>query len=383
MTELDIWSENYSNNSTIDIFVKSRSEEENVKLALNILDYYLTPGESSSACYTLIENVEELLVQSKMEMQIFESLADTNFFKNYQNYDNIVHKLESWSKEYPYKAHLIKSIGKSYEGRDIPVLQLTNKNFTQNIKKKSIFFISGQHAREWIGPATVLYLIQKFLTEKDNKNNFLNYYDIFFIPTMNPDGYIYTATKARLWRKNRRKNENSNSFGVDLNRNWDDHWGKVGSSTNPSSDTYQGTKPFSESETLAVSNFILSVENRYAAIDFHLILRNWGWSSKDSKNEKILNILGEGMKNSIKRKSGQGYTSQKSADLYPAGGSSDDWFGSKAGMIGFTMELRDKGWFGYGFLLPKEQIIPTGEEVFEAVKYFLKFINDNHIPKNE
>ena len=48
---------------------------------------------------------------------------------------------------------------------------------------------------------------------------------------------------------------------------------------------------------------------------------------------------------------------------YPVGGSSIDWTMGELGIpYSYGMELRDTG--AYGFLLPPEQIIPTGEEVF-------------------
>merc|ERR1712098_238922 len=57
-----------------------------------------------------------------------------------------------------------------------------------------------------------------------------------------------------------------------------------------------------------------------------------------------------------------------SADLYPAAGAADDWYKSKGTRFSFTTELRDTG--RYGFVLPADQIIPSGEEMwagFEAV----------------
>lgn len=57
------------------------------------------------------------------------------------------------------------------------------------------------------------------------------------------------------------------------------------------------------------------------------------------------------MRDTIAAYSGTTYTSQKSAGLYPVSGGFDDWMTVEAGTWGFTIELRDRGM--YGFLLPR------------------------------
>ena len=55
----------------------------------------------------------------------------------------------------------------------------------------------------------------------------------------------------------------------------------------------------------------------------------------------------------------------------PAAGGSEDWtYGELGVKYSFSVELRDEG--RYGFLLPPEQIIPTGEETFEGLKALVK-----------
>ena len=49
--------------------------------------------------------------------------------------------------------------------------------------------------------------------------------------------------------------------------------------------------------------------------------------------------------------------------LDPAAGASDDWYMSLGTRFVYTPELRDNG---YGFLLPPQYIIPSGEEVWAA-----------------
>jgi hypothetical protein len=139
---------------------------------------------------------------------------------------------------------------------------------------------------------------------------------------------------------------------------------------------------FSEPETRYVADWIASIPNRLAGIDFHsygqLILRNWGWTSKESQNEGILKELGDGIKSHIYKTSRVNYKSEISAGLYPASGCTDDWISAKMNMTGFTIELRDT----HDFRLNPELIIPTGEEIWEAMKYFVDFVLTHDIPTN-
>ena len=111
------------------------------------------------------------------------------------------------------------------------------------------------HAREWISPAVATYLMHEL--QKDT--GLLNKMDFYVMPVVNPDGYEYSHTKDRLWRKTRSLQRAANitsstkrqrpCFGVDANRNWDSHWGERASSKDPCSHNYPGLKPFSEPET--------------------------------------------------------------------------------------------------------------------------------------
>lgn len=41
----------------------------------------------------------------------------------------------------------------------------------------------------------------------------------YIVPVLNPDGYVHTHTKDRMWRKNRAR-QDGEKVGVDLNRNF-------------------------------------------------------------------------------------------------------------------------------------------------------------------
>lgn len=108
------------------------------------------------------------------------------------------------------------------------------------------------HAREWITPAVVTYLIRGLLDERE----LLEQLDFYLLPVLNPDGYEYSHIKDRLWRKTRSPQRPANATagqrackGVDANRNWDSHWGERASTADPCSHNYPGPKAFSEPET--------------------------------------------------------------------------------------------------------------------------------------
>ena len=94
---------------------------------------------------------------------------------------------------------------------------------------------------------TVMYIIEQLVTTWGQDSDLKDVYDnteFVFVPIVNADGYAYTrkGRSERLWRKNRAKNAGSSCIGVDLNRNYGEHWCEVGASKSPCSDTYCGTK---------------------------------------------------------------------------------------------------------------------------------------------
>ena len=200
----------------------------------------------------------------------------------------------------------------------------------------------------------------------------LDKYNIVVAPLINPDGYEYSRIRNRFWRKNRTPNK-SGHYGTDLNRNWGAEWGVIGTSTDPASDIYCGTSAESEPEVRNMAKYVLALPDRVAGLDVHSygqkILRNYGYTRADTKDEERVRPIGEHMAALASKKHRKTYASEKSAALYPTGGGLDDWFYVKAGMLGFTIELRDDG--TYGFLLPAAQIRQTGDELVEVVKALL------------
>jgi len=183
------------------------------------------------------------------------------------------------------------------------------------------------------------------------------------------------------------KNNGGGIYGVDLNRNWNDHWGGIGSSNNPRDETYRGTGPFSEPESKGVSTYWQKVTESskiISAIDYHsysqLVLRPYGWTSNNPPNVAFLRTLGDDLVRQLRILYNTVYVNQGSYELYYTTGGASDWFESEGkAPLSYTIELRDTG--RYGFLLPAVQIVPTGAENWAAFLVFieqtLKFRSQN------
>jgi hypothetical protein len=201
-------------------------------------------------------------------------------------------------------------------------------------------------------------------------------YTFYIMPVLNPDGYEYSHTHNRLWRKTRSTSNHPIyrhfCLGADPNRNYDARHGSTGSSSHPCSQTYGGTTPFTEPETRHQSNFVYSHRDTLKMyISFHsysqMILLPFSHSKQFAPDHKDLESVGQAGVKAIERTHGTQYrVGASAAILYTASGTASDWAYEKAGIkYSYTIELRDTG--TYGFLLPRNQIIPTGEETFNGL----------------
>ncbi|KAL1465084.1 hypothetical protein WDU94_004679 [Cyamophila willieti] len=287
-------------------------------------------------------------------------------FHKYHRMEDIHGYLDYLAQTYPQLVN-ITDIGRSLEGRPLKVIQIISGH--PNAKR---FWIDGGiHAREWITPATVTYILSELVENREAQDEYLKKIDFYILPIVNPDGYEYTHTNERLWRKNRR--QGTTCTGTDLNRNWGFHWGGVGSSKEQCQQIYAGSGPFSEPETQAVSKFILANNAKMKAfVTFHsygqYILYPWGYSKRVPQDYADLDRVGRAAAEAMRLTGGGAYTVGNSAQLlYPAAGASDDWAKGVAKIkYAYTIELRDKG--KYGFLLPASNILPVGKESLAAVK---------------
>lgn len=154
-------------------------------------------------------------------------------------------------------------LGKSSEGdHDLIALKITGAE-SKEFHKPVWVFTGSIHGNEQMGVRLIVDLISE-LTEKYNVDPdvtaWVDAYEIWIIPTMNPWGYINNR------RHNRAKTRDTNS-GVDMNRNYDFRW-KAGGDTTPMSNTYRGVAAFSENETRILRNLYLELKPLFG-VTFH------------------------------------------------------------------------------------------------------------------
>ncbi|MBL8763594.1 MAG: hypothetical protein JNM07_04925 [Phycisphaerae bacterium] len=332
----------------------------------------LTTMDAAGIAYrVLIPNVQ-LLIEAE-RARLAGAAQGRAWFDDYKTYDQISAYADTLVALNPQVAQRV-TVGSSLEGRSIFAIKIGKAT---GGTKPGVIFNGCQHAREWISPMTNMFiadaLVRGYGTDA-RITGLLDTADVYVVPIVNPDGYVYTWSTNRLWRKNRRNNGDG-TFGVDLNRNWGYQWGGEGASTSTSSDTYRGTGPFSEPETAALSAFIAARPSLVSHIDFHsyseLILSPWGYTSALPSNHARFVELNTGMQDAIRNVHGLTYTAGPTyTTIYPASGVSSDWTAGARGMLGWGIELRDTG--TNGFVLPPDQIVPTGEENLAAVLYLIE-----------
>jgi len=299
----------------------------------------------------------------------------------YHNYAEMVAEINALVASKPSIARKL-SIGTSYEGRDMPLVKISD-NVTVDENEPEILFNAHQHAREHLTVEMALYIMHLLIDNYGTDSritNLVNTREFWIVPDMNPDGgeYDIATGSYRSWRKNRQPNPGSSNVGTDLNRNWGFQWGCCGgSSGSTGSATYRGPSPFSAPETQRLRDFVNSrvvngQQQIKAHIDFHtysqLVLWPYGYTTANTTptlNADARNAfatLGQQMAAT------NGYTPEQASDLYIADGTIIDWMWATHGIFSYTFEMYPgPSGSGGGFYPPDEQIGPQTSRNREAV----------------
>lgn len=302
-------------------------------------------------------------------------------YTDYHDYDEQVAVLEQLHAQYPDITDMY-SIGDSLEGNSMPCLKISDNPLDDETSEGAIVLVALHHAREILSVEPALYAAQQ-LCEGYGVDEQITYYvnerEIFIIPNINPDGFLYDHASGDFdyWRKNRRDNLGSECMGVDLNRNYGYEWNGPGSSTEPCDETYRGASAFSEPEPAAFRDFVLDHSNLTTLISLHtyseLILYPWGYSYDpiaDQIDLQTHQVMADLMADE------NGYTPQQGSDLYTTNGDTLDWAYGELGLICFTFELSPSEWSWYDFYPPESFIEPANVDNWEAFKIAIGFADE-------
>jgi len=186
------------------------------------------------------------------------------------------------------------TVGDSFEGRAINGVKINIGGGS----KPAVFLEGTMHAREWISAATTTWIINELLTTTDPAvQEIANAFEWYAIPVTNPDGYSFTHTNTRLWRKTRRPTSIL-CTGTDANRNWGFQWMTGGASTNACSDTFGGPNAFSEPEVDNLAKYLLTLgDNLVAYFSYHaygqMMMTPYGYTTALLGNYQQLMRIGQ------------------------------------------------------------------------------------------
>lgn len=288
----------------------------------------------------------------------------------YYTYEEIWDQLELMHMLYPDLISLRKQIGnfKTSKGRSLFYVKISDNASLDEQAEPKVLHTALHHAREPISVSQMIYFMWTLLENYHSDEmvrHLVDQNEIYFIPVVNPDGYIYNQTTnpqgGGMHRKNMRTplNPNDGCFGVDLNRNYDYFWGydNVGSSPEPCSETYRGPSANSEPEVRAVQWLCQQVPFRIA-LNFHsygdALLYPYGFTNVPSEDQHVFESIGRELAKSNGFEVGRSFN--VGSIEYYTNGTSDDWmYGEnilKQKIYAFTPEIGEEFW------PPRSEIVP-------------------------
>ncbi|CAG9788793.1 unnamed protein product [Diatraea saccharalis] len=274
-----------------------------------------------------VESTETIKTENGTQTKFGKGKVKLMDWKKYHRLNVIYAFIEELERDYPAIC-TVSVIGKSVEGRDIKMLKISNSNASNT----AVWLDASIHPREWITTAVVTYIADMIVKNFQNLSNSMTNKDWHIVPVLNPDGYEYTHTHDRMWRKNRACYDGE--FGVDLNRNFSYGWGNngdEGSSEEPNNVFYRGPAPFSEPESTAVRTIMETTGLTYRV-----------GSTKDL--------------------------------TYYACGTSIDWSYAIAKIpYSYMIELRSRR---HRFKLPKDQIMDNCIEIWNAINSLMDYVDN-------
>lgn len=266
----------------------------------------------------------------------------------YYTYSEVGWLLDSLHNAHPDLVSAKISIGQSVQGRDIWAFKVSD-NVDVDEDEPEVFYNSLIHAREPAAMMATLYYVFQLIDGYDTNPEYQYLVDNreqWFVPVVNPDGYVYNETNHPNGGGMHRKNLQpacASTPGVDLNRNFGYFWGydNTGSSPNACWETYRGTAAFSEPETQALRDFT-QAHNFITVFNYHtysdLLIMPFGYAVGAVPDEPDYSIYME-LGHDLSADNGYLFGTGDQTVGYLTNGDAVDWMYGAEGIINFTPEV--------------------------------------------
>jgi carboxypeptidase T len=326
----------------------------------DVASYYAAPNRKSEL--DLYNKLANRTSSCKTGGFDFSNYATPTNYKEgtmagYFKYEELIDALDEMYIKFP---NLISERGiidttRTHDGYQLMYVKVSDNPSQNEVDEPEILYTALHHAREANSLSQMIfylwYLLENYETDPLIKN-IVDNTQMYFIPCVNPDGYLINQREkpngGGLWRKNAFRDQAGALTGVDLNRNYGLYWGfdDQGSSPLPSSLTYRGTGPFSEPETRAIRNFC--DKHKFSlALNYHtfgnFLIHPWGFGDDLPPDNKVFKSIAKVMAKQNNFLVGTGIETVG----YTVNGDSDDWmYGeetSKPKILAMTPEV------GYSF----------------------------------
>ncbi len=402
-----LWRVSYDNDSQLNRLASSIDVWE-----VNHRERYLIALLSADTAYALELSGEEVVFESSLPrwtiapvtasapMSLAETIPD---FNCYRTTAQLERDMAALAQHHPDLTEWI-DIGDSWDkvetappaGHDIHALVITNHS--KSGPKYRFLIVAEIHARELVTSEIAArfaeFLVANYGSDPD-VTWLLDYGEVHIVPLANPDGREY-ADQLFFWRKNTNSSDgcavsdpySGSTYGVDLNRNFNNHWGACESgncsSDDPCWSTYRGRSPASEPETLALQNYTTSIIADQRApglsasapitttgliLSLHSfankVMYPWSWSAQKAPNSSDLKRLG------VRLAAPLGYETCQTGNpscLYQVDGEYTDWAYGKLGVPAYTIEY-GTAFFQQCDYFESVMLEPAIESLLKGFKY--------------
>jgi Zinc carboxypeptidase len=362
----------------------------------------IVAAESSRNSHQVESKWIQAIKDRSSDVQSMAGVGELDGFISYDQFWRLYSLLED---AYPGYVSKTQVIGKTYNDENILAFFIGNKESEED-RKDIVMFDALHHAREFVTLTMIVkimeYTVGSLVRQQSEVLEFFKNNRILIVPIVNVDSFKLMSKEygTKNWdlvqqiRKNQHlgnaKCDNNKFSGVDINRNYGEHFGygstPQGSSNDVCDEEYRGTEAFSEPETRAMRYVIEKYDRIVSVMNFHAFGDLWIYPANFQRSglHNILRKLNHQLWKKYKifekiapLSKQEKYGNAMKTIHYTAQGEASDWMALSKGLFAFSPELGTGDEESKTFYPKSEVQKDIIHQNFKIVQAFLKF----HVPK--